>query len=71
VFEQMKHLKNKIKKLKHEIFDYEEVPEEGEASVEVDETPEEEQIDIEPEEPPPTRRRVSRADYLNYRRFGF
>jgi hypothetical protein len=63
----MKHLKEKYKKLKHAIYDYEEVP---------DEEPEE-IIDIETEEPSPivppptTRRRVSRADYLNYRRFGF
>jgi hypothetical protein len=63
----MKHLKEKYKKLKHAIYDYEEVPDEEEF------VPEEiNDIEVESPSPPPTtRRRVSRADYLNYRRFGF
>jgi hypothetical protein len=81
----MKHLKKKIKKLKHRVFDDdEELPEEmppksvPEQEIEVPKqlTPSNEVVE---ELPPPeqeepvqqTRRFYSKADLLNYKRFGF
>jgi hypothetical protein len=66
MFAQMKHLKEKYKKLKHAIYDYEEVPEEV-----PEENPEVPEYEEERYEPQFTRRRTTRADYLNYSRFGF
>jgi hypothetical protein len=67
------HLRKKIKKLKHRIFDEEEdTPAPVEAPKNINfVNPEEPEEEYEHEEVVPTYRRVRRADLLNYRKFGF
>jgi hypothetical protein len=66
------HLRKKIKKLKHRIFDEEEeeisTPVETPKEINI-ENPEEEEN--EREEVVPVYRRVRKADLLNYKKFGF
>jgi hypothetical protein len=71
------HLRKKIKKLKHRIFDEEEdTPQKINLEEPEKITPIEKPEDIEyefenTEETVPVYRRVRRADLLNYKRFGF
>jgi hypothetical protein len=85
MLQEMKHLKKKIKKLKHRVFDEDELPEEIPpklvpvqeiyASKEIppsNEVGAEELLPPELEEPVQRPRRFySKADLLNYKRFGF
>jgi hypothetical protein len=84
LLEEMKNLKKKIKKLKHRVFDEEDLPEEAppksvpvvdiEAPIELSPPTvvEEELPPPEPEVPVQrTRRFYSKAELLNYKRFGF
>jgi hypothetical protein len=84
LLQEMKHLKKKIKKLKHRVFDEEDLPEEtppkSETVVDI-EAPIESSppTAVEEELPPPqpevsaqrVRRFYSKAELLNYKRFGF